>query len=109
MCKPYSGYVNYQTWVTALWLDNDQGMFSYWSSVAFKLARENAETATQELAELLQETHEENSPLENAGGDTYSDLLAHALGMVDWNEIAEGFVESATNDLREEEDDDDDD
>ena len=102
MCEQYNGYVNYQTWVTSLWLDNDQGSYSHWLGIAKELVEDDADTASWELGKLIKEYHEEFKPTEVSG--VYSDLLQHALDSVDWEEVAESFVESAKEEMEEEED-----
>ena len=47
--KKYNGWNNYETWLTALWIDNDCGSYQY----------------RCELVEQATEEHEENSDREN--------------------------------------------
>jgi hypothetical protein len=80
----YNGWSNYETWVVALWLDNEEGSYNYWNEVAEGLD-------VYDLSKRLEEEFEEFNPVEATG--VYSDLLTHALGRVDWYEIAEHLKE----------------
>lgn len=101
--KSYNGWTNYETWVTALWLDNDEGSQTYWREIAgeCKLAAPQAnqvekkiwtveEAARFTLADRLKDEIEEGSPVQEAS--LYSDLLGAALQEVNWNEIAENLL-----------------
>lgn len=104
----YNGWTNYPTWVTKLWIDNDQAEYNYWTTVARDLAREDLpkgeydpEDETPEqmrrrkvwaLSESLKDAKEENCQLD---GSVYGDLLSYALGCVNWMEIAEAMLDDA--------------
>jgi SOS response regulatory protein OraA/RecX len=106
----YNGWANYETWAVKLWLDNDQDTQEYWHDAAREaLAQPNdsgvlndAEHARYTLAERLKDEHEEQNPLQELRHPSvYSDLLAAALGSVDWSEIAQSLLD----DIGEEDDD----
>lgn len=101
--KGYNGWTNYETWVTALWLDNDEGSQSYWREIAgeCKLAAPQAgqvergiwtieEAARFTLADRLKDEIEEGSPVQEAS--LYSDLIGAALQEVNWHEVADNFL-----------------
>lgn len=93
----YNGWTNYQTWVVNLWMDNEQGSQEFWQEAAHEClqdAIDNDETdvkasAAYALSKRMEDQHDEFMP-ETTG--VYSDLLTNALGMVDWQEIAEHYI-----------------
>lgn len=91
----YNGYPNYQTWVVALWIDNEQATQEYWQEQAQELLSTNSRNkAIQELADLLQEDHNyaafETTGISVTG--VFADLMNYALGSVDWWFIADGMI-----------------
>jgi len=94
MCKPYNGYVNYQTWVVSLWLDNDYVSYIYYTERAQELLDEHGDKckACSELAAEIERHHENHNPLlEDAS--VYTDLMGHALGAINWQAVAQSFFE----------------
>jgi len=84
--KEYNGWTNYETWVTKLWLDNDENSYRYWACEATRAK----DTAI--LAKQLEREHEDAIP-ENMTSGLYADLLTSALSEVNWEEIAEVLIE----------------
>ena len=97
--KKYNGWANYETWVTKLWMDNDEGSYHYWQEQTQECL-DNAkqleeyftvkEKATLLLSDQLKSMHEENTPTVTG---VYADLLNAALSEVDWHEIAEAVID----------------
>lgn len=99
----YNGWTNYETWVTALWLDNDYATQCYWREVS-RECRQSApdteqvakgywtinEAARFTLADRLKDEVTDNAPLSEAS--LYSDLLGAALQEVNWLEIATHYL-----------------
>jgi hypothetical protein len=110
--KTYNGWTNYETRNVALWLDNDHHIERFWSAMAQECWNEatatsvwtREESATYALAELLKDDiAEENRPsLEGC----YGDLLGADLSKVNWDEIAEHYVNDVQKDDDEEDEDD---
>ncbi len=99
--QKYNGWTNYETWVTKLWMDNDEGSYNYWSEVTDEIYRDGVadkpftkkERAALDLADMLKEQHEDANPIEDAS--VFSDLMGAALSSVNWYEIAESLIEDA--------------
>lgn len=100
----YNGWTNYETWVVNLWLreaDMDRD-FEEWAKEEVQseldddedaeTARANAKSKLADRIEALVDEWQELGEVKVSG--MFSDLLTHALGMVDWREIAEHHVDS---------------
>lgn len=93
----YNGWTNYETWVVNIWIDNSEGKQTRWSKRATELVKEAIDDQSEDiradaistLADEIESEHDEAMP-EIHGA--FSDLLTHALGMVDWREIAEHYI-----------------
>ena len=92
--KEYNGWTNYETWVTKLWLDNDEGSYRYWADQAA-----GSDIAT--LANQLKAEHAEAIP-ETMHTGLFADLLTAALSEVNWDEIAESLIEDNQSESKEE-------
>jgi hypothetical protein len=112
----YNGWKNYPTWAVNLWLSNEQGTSNECSYMAREALRDAPhdknvkpwfypdgsqgepvwtveQAARYRLADTMKEyvadlTEREPSSLA-------ADLLGYALGEVDWNEIADSWLETA--------------
>ena len=100
--KTYNGWTNYETWLVKLWMDNDEGSNSYWNEQAEECIKNVIEEgkpdylshkkeAARNLAGMIKDQHEENSPTENSG--VYADLMNAALSEVNWDEIASHYFD----------------
>lgn len=83
--KTYNGWTNYETWVVALWMDNEQGVQQMWHETARDVG------SAVELADMVKESHEQNAP-EVTG--VFADLQNAALAEVDWLEIARNLLDA---------------
>lgn len=95
----YNGWSNYETWVVNLWIDNDEGQYNYWRDRARECFTDASadthmtrkEDATTVLAQALQNEITDSAP---ATDGLFGDMLTHALGMVDWYEIAASQIDA---------------
>ena len=82
--QEYNGWYNYETWVTALWLQNDQGSCSYWEEMT------NEVESVYDLSQMIEDEIKENDPT-NDQASLYSDLMSAAISEINFNEIAHHF------------------
>ena len=103
--KGYNGWKNYETWVVALWVDNDESTYS--------TRREMAQTAWDEAEPTRVWTREQDARLTlgrrlrdwvtddlmpDLGPTLAADLLGGALSEVDWDEIATAWLDEVEQD-----------
>ena len=93
----YNGYKNYQTWVTALWMDNEPASNDFLYDLANrKSGYEIERVALVDKADQLEEYVKEmllDDQSDQSAGLGY-DLLYYAIGVVDWIAIIETHEES---------------
>ena len=91
--KKYNGWNNYETWATALWIDNDYGSYQYRCELVEQVKKEHEEKENREncLASNLKDWIESQNPIADSA-NLFTDLLNSALSEVDWQEIAENFL-----------------
>jgi len=99
----YQGWTNYETWAVALWIDNDQGLYNESRDRARDLTRDHYDDISRaeiSLADWLKELITEGEP--DLGASLYSDLLTAAIGEVNWDEIAENYIEEVKEEIDKE-------
>lgn len=79
--KGFNGWPNYETWLVALWLDNDEQTYRHWRAEASKLSE-------WELARVLETSHTDASYDLTGAVGVWADLVGAALKRVDWDCIA---------------------
>jgi hypothetical protein len=91
--KKYNGWNNYETWVSALWIDNDYSSYQYRCELLEQVKQEQVNEDEREncLASNLKDWIESQNPLTDTAS-LFTDLLNSALSEVDWQEIAENFL-----------------
>ena len=91
--RKYNGWNNYETWLVALWIDNEDGSYQYRCELVERVKEEHEEKDDQEycLASNLKDWIEEQNPLAECAS-LFTDLINSALSEVDWQEIAENFL-----------------
>jgi len=100
----YNGWTNYETWLIALWMDNN-GLSEHFNTRAQEIYDEckDKDETTQKLAEEIEQHHEEQieqNGVPNAGW--IADLINAAMKEVNWHEIAEHYADEVE---QEEQDD----
>lgn len=97
MCdERYNGWANYETWCANLWLTNDCASYEWLNERADEALEDcdgDEDDAVSALAGDIEQHHDELMP-EGVEG-VFADLLRHALGRVDWYEIATGAIADA--------------
>ncbi len=84
---------NHETHLVSLFIDNDEGTYSYFKEIADQLLSEmDQDDAVPILADAIEGHFDEAmESMEIAPG--LEDLFRHALSEVDFYSIAEGFLE----------------
>ena len=78
----YNGWSNYETWCADLWLTNDEGSSAMLDQI---IAEAKQAGHKSQAMDTLKDLIEDGSP--EIGANMYSDMLATALGRIDWHEI----------------------
>jgi hypothetical protein len=95
--KEYNGWYNYETWLLALWIDNEESSYNYWREIAqesYDVAEADKmftrdERATSSLADRLKDAFEEAQP-EVTG--FWADLINAAMSEINWYDVAEHYI-----------------
>ena len=83
----YNGFVNRETWLISLWLNNDQDSYELLGSVL------GLRTSSTRKAEKLHNLVEDQMYDLELEASLWSDLLSTALAKVDWLEVIESNLE----------------
>lgn len=85
--KKFHGYSNRETWLVAIWIDNDVDSNSHWRTRTVELVKTGDRDRKLDLARELEDWSKERQP--EISGSVFSDLLTTALSRVDWLEVAQ--------------------
>ena len=107
----YKGYANYETWLVAVWIDNDQASIDRWVDVAkhhYNISEDREhftkkEEAIISFSESMKEWYEDSIPDSVDIGIFWSDMLYSALGSVDWHELAGKYMDQYLESVTEKE------
>jgi len=105
--QTYNGYANYETWLVALWIDNDQNNIYHWVEIAkyhYDIAKDTKyftkkEEAIISFSDDMKEWYEDNMPDSEEIGGLFRDMIHAALGCVDWHELAGKYMDQYTEKL----------
>lgn len=94
------------THTLGLWLDNDRGLFDRVQELAEQSVEQfgsSKEAAARGLSDYLKDLVEEMRPEETKLGGFFSDLITHALLSVDFDYLAEIYIDNIWPESHEEE------
>jgi hypothetical protein len=103
--QTHNGWKNFPTWAVNLWLENDEGLHNATREIVGNVAQE-ARTADQvvdgiwtveqatryNVADALR-TWVQDELAPDLGASFAADLLGYALDEVDWDEVADAWIE----------------
>lgn len=89
--KQYNGWANYETWLMALWLGNDQWLDEEINRIVSDSQEEEAYYIGKYINEYVDEMEEVTAT--NERGGFVADLLGAAMQEIDWTEIAQARLD----------------
>lgn len=90
--EKYNGYNNYETWLIALWIDNDQCYQEMVQELAGQY-QDDENGMSSALKDFVEEMPDVSKALENGG--MVADLVNSTLSDVDWYELAEMYIKES--------------
>lgn len=104
--EKYNGWANYETWCVNLWLTNDEKSYNQVHSMARECWLQSSDKNPNEftdregnarimLGEALEHlvSEEQAQDWMSDQASLFADILNHALGRVEWFEIANSLLE----------------
>jgi hypothetical protein len=107
MSDGYNGYTNYETWVTALWMDNEPHTNEFLYELAnnnpiprkrFHTSYDDWLDAMWNKAKILEE-YVKDMILSDPPNGLGTDLLTHAISGINWQEIIEVHTEEEVEEI----------
>lgn len=93
--ETYNGWKNYPTWAVNLWLSNDEGLYNEARELTAVCVERGDDLIRVRVADVLRDwVRDDLAP--DLGASFAADLLGYALDQVDWFEIADAWIESAS-------------
>jgi hypothetical protein len=87
----YNGWENYPTWCVNLWLTNDEGL--YLDMLDFVAGLLDDELSKYDITNSIKEHIENQFRYIDDEASLRTDMLGYAFGIVDWNAIADSWIE----------------
>jgi len=84
----YNGWSNYPTWAVNLWLANDEGLYN---ETRYRVGATMNEGRAAVADAIKGYVVDDLAP--DLGASFAADLLGYALDEIDWNEIADAWLE----------------
>lgn len=102
--RKHNGWTNYETWLVALWIDNEQATYLerrdraafFWIEARPSPGVSKMDAAVAGLSEWLEETVKGRAP--DLGASIWADLMNAAICEVNWREIARSWIDEAKAD-----------
>lgn len=88
--EKYNGYNNYETWLVALWIDNDQCYLEDVQSMANGCEDSDTNNLATSIKEYVENMPDVSKAIENGG--MVADLVNSTLSDVDWYELSEMYI-----------------
>jgi hypothetical protein len=90
MCKEYNGWTNWETWVTKLWLDNDEYTYSMVVKMVDDAKKDDGDgILPDDLEEFVWEVFDQHDV--NKSGGLFADFINSSMRTVDWQAIADAY------------------
>lgn len=83
--ETYNGWTNYETWLVALWLDNEPATYQDMTELAATMKTETEFRHADAIKAYVDELRPDG------GSGMLEDLVTAALARVDWTAIAEHY------------------
>ena len=93
MSDEYNGYMNYQTWVTALWMDNEAASNEFLYDLANREPVYETEMVELNNKAKYLEQYVKEMLLDDQPNGLRHDLLHHAIDVINWREIIKVHTE----------------
>ena len=85
----YNGYTNYETWLFALNVDNEQGL----QEISRQIIKRYDYKEPHEIAQILKDWAEETFWVDDTGVYKICDVWdSRSWGKIDWDDIAETWI-----------------
>lgn len=94
----YNGYPNYQTWCTALWIDNDEGTSDMVRDMVRDILRDAPSHPRYEVSDALKDVVATMVEDARDVASLAADLLGSAVGMIDFYYLADSYMEQVAED-----------